>query len=98
MAQTTAQAAGSAALMAALGVPSFGGGLTGGAGGSAGPAEGTQIATITPAFDASNWTVATGSARASATNASGQAGSLANIPWLYIAAAAAVGLVLWKRL
>lgn len=89
-------------MMAAMGLPSFaaGGGmqLQGGAGGSAGPATGTAVDTITPAFDASNWTVATGSAKAGATNASGQAGSLANVPWLYVGAALVVGLVLWKRL
>ena len=72
--------------------------LTGGAGGSAGPATSTGIDTITPAFDASNWTVSTGSSKASATNASGSAGSLGNIPWLYIAGALAVGVLLWKKL
>ena len=103
MAQSTAQAAGSAAIMAAMGLPTFGGGLTGGAGGAAGPATGTQIATITPAFDASNWTVSTGSSKASASNASGTAGAglaavTKNIPWTYVAIAAVVGVVLWKRL
>ena len=72
--------------------------MTGGAGGSAGPATGTAVDTITPAFDASNWTVSTGSSKAAATNASGSAGSLANIPWMYIGIAAVVGLVLWKKL
>ena len=57
MAQTPLQAAGAAGVMAAMGLPTFGtigGGLTGGAGGSAGPATGTQIDTITPAYDGSN--------------------------------------------
>lgn len=72
--------------------------LTGGAGGSAGPATSTGIDTITPAFDASNWTVSTGSSKAGATNASGGAGSLANIPWLYVAGALLVGVLLWKKL
>ena len=86
--------------MAAMGLPTFGAGsgLSGGAGGAAGPATGTAVDTITPAFDASNWTVATGASKAGASNASGSAGSMANIPWLYIAAAAAVGVLLWKRL
>ena len=86
--------------MSGLGLPSFtaGGGLTGGQGGNAGPATTTGINTITPAFDASNWTVATGGSQASPTNASGSAGGLANIPWMYIAGAALLGMLLWKRL
>lgn len=70
--------------------------LTGGAGGNAGPSSnGSSVAGITPAFDASNWTVSTGSSKATASNASG--GGLKALPWTTIGIFALAGFVVWKR-
>lgn len=63
---------------------------TGGAGGAAGPSKVDGVTSITPAFDTSNWTVATGSAKAN--------GGAIALPWMLIVGAALVGLVLWKKL
>ena len=96
MAQSPLQAAGAAGLMAAMGMPTFaaGGGVTGGAGGNAGPSSANMdgIISITPAFDASNWTVSTGSSKASASNssASGQPGAAAALTGIAAQASGAV--------
>jgi hypothetical protein len=73
--------------MAGVPLPS----LTGGAGGSAGPSTATQggIGSITPAFDSSNWTVATGKAKAT--------GGTALPTWALIAGAAVGAYLLWKK-
>ena len=94
-AENAAKSAGAAALMASMGLPTFaaGGGVSSSS--SAGPATATGINTITPAFDASNWTVATSGSKSSPTNSSG--GGVA-VPWMLVAGAALIGVLLWKRL
>lgn len=63
--------------------------LTGGAGGNAGPATASGgVGSITPAFDNSNWQVATSGSK---TTGGG------SIPWLYLGLGAAALVLVWKR-
>ena len=66
-------------------------GLTGGAGGAAGPAtSGQGFGNITPAFDSSGWTVATSGSKAT--------GAGSPIPYTMLILGALAALVLWKKL
>lgn len=63
--------------------------LTGGAGGSAGPATAEQyLGGMAPVFDASGWTVATSGSKATGAG---------KIPWLLIAGVALLGVLLWRN-
>jgi len=82
-------------------MPSIGGGagatsLSGGTSGNGPTTSGP--ATATAQFNNSNWTVSTGSSKASAANTpmAGLTGAPGSIPWTLIAIAAVVGLLIWK--
>lgn len=66
--------------------------------GGAGPsrADAANYANITPAFDSSRWTVATGGSQAGASEGVGN--SAMGMPMAWILIAGLVGLVLWKKL
>ena len=65
--------------------------LTGGAGGAAGPSSSDQwVGGASPMFNSSGWTVATSGSKAT--------GAAAVQLAVWIAGAALVGLILWKKL
>ena len=64
----------------------------GGGGGGALPAPQIARQDATQTFDSSNWSVATGSGRATS-----KQGAPANIPWTMLAVAGVVALLIWKR-
>lgn len=83
-----------AGLPSSIGVP-----LSVGGGGPSGAASSGNY--ITPAFDSSRWTVSTGGGSASSSEAVGTLASASaggGLPWVMLAIAALVGVVLWKKL
>lgn len=84
-------------------MPSIGGGsggtsLSGGTSGTGPTTSGP--ATATAQFNNSGWTVSTGSSKASAasTPVAGLFGAPGSIPWIPLAIAAVIGLIIWKRM